>query len=396
MDKIEELLNKRVVEVIERNHLKERLRSGKQLRIKHGIDPTGPKIHLGRASTLWKLREFQDLGHKIVLIIGDFTAQIGDSSDKHEGRRPLTTNQVKENLKDYSEQLGKILKMDKVELHYNSEWLDKLSWKDSLKLSSLFTVAQMIERENFFERFKAQKPIGLNEIQYPLMQGYDSVAVKADVEVGGTDQTFNLLAGRVIQKAFGQEPQDIITLKMLTGTDGRKMSTSWGNMITIIDPPDQMYGMVMSIRDDLIAEYFELCTNLTLAEIKEIEKQLKEKEINPMDLKKRLAYEITSRYHSEKAAQEAQEEFERVFQKKEIPSKDIPIFKTKVEKINIINLLVDSDLTSSRAEAKRLVKQGAVDIDGIPITNYQSSIILKNDSIIKAGKRKFIKISQKN
>ncbi|MBU0570184.1 tyrosine--tRNA ligase, partial [Patescibacteria group bacterium] len=256
-DKIEDLLNRNVEKIISKKHLFDLLKSKKKLRIKHGIDPTGPKIHLGRAIPLRKLKSFQDLGHQVVIIIGDFTAQIGDASDKHAMRQVLSEKQVKRNMKDYTKQIGKILDMDKVELRYNSEWLGKLSAKDLINLAMRFTAQQMIERRNFKERWDENKPIGFHELNYPLLQGYDSVAIKADVEIGGSDQLFNLGVGRVIQKMFSQKPQDVMLLKMLSGLDGRKMATSWGNIITIVDKSSDMYGKVMSIKDELITEYFE-------------------------------------------------------------------------------------------------------------------------------------------
>ena len=239
--KIEELLQRGVAEINVREHLEKRVKKGEKLRIKFGIDPTGPDIHLGNAIPIRKLRQFQELGHQIVFLIGDFTARIGDTSDKTAIRQPMSEEEIAENMKTYKKQLAKILDLDKTEFVYNSEWLDKLTHKEILKLQSLFTVAQMVERENFQGRFKEKKPIGLQELSYPLMQGYDSVAIKADVEIGGTDQTFNMMAGRDIQRAFRQEPQDVITLRLLEGTDGRKMSKSYGNIIKIMDEPNDMY-----------------------------------------------------------------------------------------------------------------------------------------------------------
>ncbi len=252
--------------------LKKRLLSGEKLRIKHGIDPTGSKIHIGRATQLWKLKAFQDLGHKIVLIIGDFTAQIGDASDKQAARKPLSEGEIRKNLKNYLKQIGKILDIKKTEAHYNSEWLKKMTVRDLLRLSMGFTAQQMIQRRNFKERWDQGKPIGLYELDYPLLQGYDSVAIKADLEIGGVDQLFNLQAGREIQKMFNQKPQDILTLKMLSGLDGRKMSTSWGNVINMIDFPNDMFGKMMSMHDEMIVDYFELCTKIPLAEIEKIKR----------------------------------------------------------------------------------------------------------------------------
>jgi len=393
--KIHQLLTKGVEKIIEKRSLVKKLKSGKRLRIKHGIDPTGPKIHLGRAAQLWKLRAFQELGHQIILIIGDFTAQIGDASDKLAMRRLLSEEEIKENMKDYSRQIGKILDMKKVELHYNSEWLNKLTAKDLLLLSMKFTAQQMIQRRNFKERWGAGQPIGLHELDYPLFQGYDSVAVKADIELGGSDQLFNLKVGREIQKMFGQPPQDIITLKMLPGLDGRKMSTSWRNIVTIVDDPNDMYGKIMSLRDELIPSYFELCTLLSLKGIKEIEKKLKERGINPRDLKAKLAKEIVTLYYGKQIAQMAEIEFNKVFKEKKVPTQT-PVFSISKKIYSLVDLLFDSKLVSSKSEAKRVILQGGVKINGGVKKDWKAKIQLKIGMIIQVGKRKFIMINIQN
>ncbi len=393
--KIKEVLSRGVEEIFEEKSLLEKLQSGKKLRIKHGIDPTGPRIHLGRAIQFWKLQAFQELGHQIVLIIGDFTAQIGDASDKQAMRKPLSPNEIKENMKDYKQQIGKILDMKKVELRYNSEWLKKLTIKDLLSLAMNFTAQQMIQRRNFKERWEQQKPIGIHELTYPLFQGYDSVTIKADVEIGGTDQLFNLQAGRVIQKMFNQKPQHIMTLKMLPGVDGRKMSTSWGNVVTIVDTPHDMYGKIMSLHDELIPAYFELCTMISLEQLIEIERSLKENRVNPRDIKAKLARKIVTLYHGEKAAEVAEKEFSQIFKDKQLPS-EIPIFETKKEKYPILDLLVDTVLTSSKNEAKRLVEGGGVVIrigdKETKVQNWKEEIEIQDQIVIQVGKRKFIKI----
>jgi tyrosyl-tRNA synthetase len=389
--KIEEILTRGVEEIIERKSLIKKLKSGRQLRIKHGIDPTGPKIHLGRAFQLLKLRAFQELGHKIILIFGDFTAQIGDASDKLAMRKALSEKEVKENLKDYPRQIGKILDIKKTEIRYNSEWLSKLSIKDLLRLSMRFTAQQMIQRRNFKERWEKGIPIGLHELDYPLFQGYDSVVTKADVEIGGSDQLFNLKIGREIQKIYNLPPQDIMTSKMLTGLDGRKMSTSWGNIITLVDSPNEMYGKIMSMKDELIPEYFELCTFLPLIEIKEIAKDLEMKKINPKDLKKRLAREIVTIYHGKELAETAEKEFERIFKEKKLPTRILKI-KIKEKKLNILDLLVKTKLAFSKSEGKRLILQKGIKINGKVETNWQKVIEIKKGMIIQRGKRKFIKI----
>jgi len=390
--KIEELLKRGVEDSVVRERLKSRLKSGKQLRVKFGIDPTGPTVHLGNAIPLWKLRQFQELGHQVVLLIGDFTARIGDTSDKQAIRRPLEESEIQKNLKTYKEQIAKILDLEKTEFVYNSDWLKKMSFEDVIKLSSQFTVAQMIERENFFDRYQAGKPIGLQEFLYPLMQGYDSVAIKADVEIGGTDQTFNMLAGRVIQRAYGEEPQDVLMLTLIEGTDGRKMSKSYNNIIGIADQPNEMFGKIMSMKDELIIKYFQLCTQIPLKEVKEMEESLKNEKVNPRDLKARLAKEIVKIYHSEKAADKAEQEFNRIFRDKELPT-DISESKMDVGEYDILDLLVKIKLAPSKAEAKRLIEQGGVKLNGQVEKNWRKKVEIGADSdlIIQVGKRKFAK-----
>jgi len=390
--KIKELMTRGVEEIFERDSLENKLKSGRQLRIKHGIDPTGPKIHIGRAFQFWKLKDFQDLGHKIVLIIGDFTARIGDASDKDAMRKPLSEKEIKANMKDYIKQISKILDMRKVEVRYNSEWFKKMRVMDFVFLQMIFTAQQTIQRRNFKERWDSSKPIGLHELDYPVFQGYDSVAVKADVETGGSDQLFNLQCGREIQKNFKQSPQDIVTFKMLNGLDGRKMSTSWGNIITIIDEPKDMFGKVMSMSDDLIPEYLELATRLSDGEIEEIKKMP-----NPRDQKAMMAKEIVKMYHGQKQAENAEQEFDKVFRNKELPT-DIPVFPADKNNYFILDLLFDAKLSSSKNEAKRLVEGGGVEIQigekKEKISDWKKEIILEDGMIIKVG-RKFVKIKLK-
>lgn len=390
--KIEEILTRGVEEIIEKKSLLEKLKSGKKLRIKHGIDPTGPKIHIGRATQFWKLKAFQDLGHQIILIIGDFTAQIGDASDKQAMRKPLSEKEIAGNMKDYAKQIGKILDINKVELHYNSEWLNKLKIKDLLSLAMHFTAQQMIQRRNFKERWGQGKPIGVHELTYPLFQGYDSVAIRADVEIGGSDQLFNLKAGREIQQIFGQSPQDIMTLKMLSGLDGRKMSTSWGNIITIIDKPQDIYGKVMSMRDELIPEYFELCTFVSLEELNQVKKSLGKREVNPRDLKARLAREIVALYWGKVAASKTEKEFQKIFKEKQLPT-EIPEVIIKETELSILDLLVKTKNAPSKSEAKRLILQKGVKIDGKIQQEWQKTVQIKKGMIIQVGKRKFVKIA---
>ncbi len=385
--KIDEILEVGVEEIFDRENLIKKLNSGKQLRIKHGIDPTGPKIHLGRAFQFWKLKEFQDLGHKIVLIIGDFTAQIGDASDKQAMRKTLMEKEIKENMKDYMKQIGKILDIKKVELHYNSEWFKKMKIRELLYLSMIFTAQQAIQRKNFKERWDEGKPIGLHELSYPLLQGYDSVAVKADVETGGFDQLFNLQTGREIQRKLGQKPQDIIILKMLSGLDGHKMSTSQGNIISIVDEPNDMYGKIMSIGDELIEEYFELTTSFSENDIEEIKKL----HPNPRDKKAILAKEVVKIYYNENIAQKAQGEFERVHKEKEWPLEYKKMEKYRPE-VPILELLLDGGLVPSKSEAKRLILQGAVKINGQDQEDWKKIIKTEKGMRIQVGKRRFLEL----
>jgi tyrosyl-tRNA synthetase len=388
---IDEILTRGVTDVIVRNDLENKLSRGPKLRIKLGIDPTGPKIHIGRAITLWKLKELQDLGHQIVMIIGDFTGQIGDASDKTAERQVISLDEIKKNMETYKAQIGKILDLKKVEFRYNSEWLGKLSAQDLVEEAMNFTVAQMIERDNFIDRFNAKKPIGLHEILYPIFQGYDSVAVKADVEIGGNDQLFNLLAGRVVQKKHDMAQQNVITFELLEGTDGRKMSTSYGNCIYIEDSATDMYGKVMSIKDELIVRYMTLCTDMPMTEVKEFEKTLKKERINPRDAKAVLAYEIVRRYHGLKEAKLAQENFQKTVVNKELPDA-IPVIKMKKATIYLNELMVDAKLAPSKTEARRLIEQGGVKVEGAVIGDREAVIEGHSGMIIQVGKRKFVKI----
>ncbi len=391
--KIDEVLTRAVEKIVDEKHLRQALLSGKKLRIKHGIDPTGDKIHLGRAIQLWKLRQFQELGHKIVLIIGDFTAQVGDPSDKPKGRQGLSEKEIKKNMKTYLAQVSKILDIKKAEIHYNSEWFNKLRLKEFLSLASSFSVQQLIQRRNFKERWKKEEAISLKEITYPLLQGYDSAMIKADLELGGYDQLFNLNTGRDVQRTLGQEPQDIIVLKMLDGLDGRKMSTSWGNVVNIVDEPNDMYGKLMSMKDDMIYSYFELCTLATEQELEEIKIKLGQKSSNPRDLKAKLSYQIVSLYHGENKAKKAEKEFNKVFQNKELPS-DIKTFFAPREHYPIVEFLDSVDLAKSKSEAKRLIQQRGVKVDSKIVQDIHEEIKVKEGMIVQVGKRKFIKLTK--
>jgi tyrosyl-tRNA synthetase len=390
-EKIYRLLEKNVEVVIDKNHLLKELQSSKKLRIKHGIDPTGKNIHIGRAVVLWKLREFQELGHKIILIIGDFTAQIGDPSDKLAKRPFLTEAEIKQNMKNYLPQIGKILDLKKCEIHYNSSWLKKLNFKDITKIADIFTIQQMLERRNFSERIKKNQEISLRELLYPIMQGYDSVVIKADVELGGSDQLFNLHAGRKIQEFFNQKPQDIMTTKMLSGLDGRKMSTSWGNVINITDSTAEQYGKIMSMHDEMIPEYLELAIDLENKKIKELISLLNSNKINPKEVKKIIAFNLVNRYWGKEAAQKAQENFEKLFVKKEI-TEDLPILKVKNKELSVLDIVILTKIIKSKSEAWRLILQGGFKINNQQIQNPKEKILLKNNDIIKIGKHYFYKI----
>ena len=382
-----ELLERGVDEVIDKQHLEEKLRSGRKLRVKLGIDPTSPNIHIGRAVVLWKLREFQDLGHTAILIVGDFTGQIGDTSDKESERPMLSEKEINKNLRDYFKQAFKILDKRKTETQYNSKWLKKLGFLEIGKMADQFGLHEFSSRELIKKRIDAGKRVSLRELLYPLMQGYDSVAVKADIELGGTDQRFNLLAGRTIQPLYGQEPQDIVITKFpLAGLDGRKMSSSWGNVINITDGSNDMFGKVMSISDYLIPEYLELATRLPKSEIEELIGQLKNG-VNPKNIKLRLAQEIVALYHDQKVAKEAAEEFEKVFSKGELPEEMIEVDGTEKTLVDIIS---DNGLSESKSEAKRLLEQHAVKINGQVVAEWGHQP--NSGDVIQVGPRKFAKV----
>jgi tyrosyl-tRNA synthetase len=384
--KIKNLLARGVEEVYVREDLEAELKTGNVLRIKLGIDPTGAKIHLGRAVIIRKLREFQKMGHQVVLIVGDFTAQVGDASDKTEKRPMLTRMQIDENLKDYKNQLGKILDLDKTEIVYNNDWLGKLTFGELTKLAEVFTVQQMLARRNFKDRYEKEIEISLREFLYPIMQGYDSVAVKADVELGGFDQLFNLKAGREIQNFYGMKKQNILLGQMLDGTDGRKMSTSWGNIITIVDEPNDMFQKLMSVKDNLIEKYFTLCTDRELEEIQEFRQRIEDGE-NPRDIKMILATDIVTLYHNEKAAAQAKQNFIEVFQNGGIPD---DIGEVIGDETNFAaDLILKAGLVASKAEWKRLVEQSGVSVDDVIITDYK---MLAKNGIYKIGKKKFIRV----
>jgi tyrosyl-tRNA synthetase len=387
---MKELIIGRASEIIIKADLEAKLDKG-PLRIKFGIDPTGPILHLGRSSTIRRLRNLQDMGHQIVLIVGDFTAKIGDASDKTSERQVLSDEQIHANMTDYKRQLSIILDMDRVEFHHNSEWLGKLSPSDFIKLAQQFTVAQMLERENYSIRFKEGRPIGIHEFLYPLLQGYDSIAVNADVEVGGTDQLFNLMAGRTLQKQAGLTPQNVITFDLLTGTDGRKMSTSWGNTVYITDEPGDMFGKIMSINDEQIAEYYRICTDVELSVIEQVVADIGAG-ANPRDTKASLAREIVRIYHGEGAALAAEEEFNRKFRDKKIGKQDHEQIKHKGTLSGPVHeALVVLGMTDSKGEGRRLIEQGGVRLNGKPVVSDQSHSF-KTGDVVQIGKRRIYEL----
>ena len=360
--------------------------------VKLGLDPTAPDIHLGHTVVLRKLKLFQDFGHKVIILIGDFTARIGDPTGKSVTRPPLTEEQVITNAKTYQEQIFKVLDPEKTEVRFNSEWLSKLDFADVLKLASKYTVARMLERDDFHKRYTEGRPISIHEFMYPLMQGYDSIALKADVEFGGTDQTFNLLMGRHLQGEEGMPEQTIITMPILEGLDGvQKMSKSLGNYIGISEAPAEMYGKAMSIPDELMMRYFMLVTDMSIEEQEQLAKDLESGTAHPRDVKMKLAHTIVRLYHGEEAANFGQEEFVRVFQKHAMPT-DIPEYKVAIteEPVFVPQLLSDAGLTASNGEARRSIKAGAFKIDGEKCN--EEHILLKDGMVLQVGKRKFIKI----
>ena len=360
--------------------------------VKLGLDPTAPDIHLGHTVVLRKLKLFQDFGHKVIILIGDFTARIGDPTGKSVTRPPLTEEQVITNAKTYQEQIFKVLDPEKTEVRFNSEWLSKLDFADVLKLASKYTVARMLERDDFHKRYTEGRPISIHEFMYPLMQGYDSIALKADVEFGGTDQTFNLLMGRHLQGEEGMPEQTIITMPILEGLDGvQKMSKSLGNYIGISEAPSEMYGKAMSIPDELMMRYFMLVTDMSIEEQEQFSKDLESGAAHPRDVKMKLAHTIVRLYHGEEAANFGQDEFVRVFQKHAMPT-DIPEYKVAIteEPVFVPQLLSDAGLTASNGEARRSIKAGAFKIDGEKCN--EEHIVLKDGMVLQVGKRKFIKI----
>lgn len=394
-----DVIRRGTVDLLPENELVDKLeksiKTKKPLIIKQGFDPTAPDIHLGHTVGIRKLRQFQELGHQVVVIIGDYTAMVGDPSEKNSTRPRLTYDEVMENAKTYQEQFFKILDKDKTQIRYNGDWFKKLSFEQIMELASKFTVARMLERDDFANRYSNQLPISIHEFFYPLMQGYDSVMIEADVELGATEQKFNLVIGRQIQKEYGQQPQIVLTLPVLEGVDGaQRMSKSLGNYIGIDESANETYGKVMSIPDKLIYPYFELISDVSLDELKSIKSQLNDEAINPRDIKKYLARTIVKMYHGEESSVGAEKAFEQVFVKKDIPD-EMPEFSFKQEKIRIDDLLIATKTAFSKNEARRLIKQGGVSVDGDKINDPFMEITISSEKILKVGKRKFVRILKK-
>ncbi len=414
---ISHLLKRGVAEIIVEEEMVELLRSGKKLRLKEGFDPSFPDIHLGHMVTLKKLRKFQELGHQVILIVGDWTAQIGDPSGVSTTRPMLSAEQVQANAETYMKQFFKVVDKKRTEVRWQSEWFGKFTLADIIQLTSKFTVAQLMAREDFSNRYSANQPITIAELLYPLLQAYDSVVIQSDIEFGGTDQKFNLLVGRELQSMVGQHPQQIFLVPILVGTDGsQKMSKSLGNYIGVAEPPNEIYGKVMSIPDSLILNYFELVTDIPDEELEKFRQELKDETVNPMVLKKQLAREIVTQLYNQKVAIKAEEQFSKVFQKGEVPE-EIPEYRVSFNEfilslkiggqiqegiaaltitrntsseLNLSLLLVAIDLASSRSEANRLIRQGAVSVDGEKVTSYTAPV--QSGTVIKVGKRRFAKV----
>ena len=382
----QELLERRVAEVIEKEHLAKALDSGKKLKIKLGIDPTAPELHLGHTVPLLKLKEFQDLGHEIILIIGDATAEIGDPTGKSAARKKLARKEVSENMKTYKRQIAKILDSKKTRFVYNSQWFKKMGLAQLMEMASTATLGQVQKRADFRKRLEAGGDVSVPEFIYPIMQGYDSLQIKADVEVGGTDQKFNLLMGRQVQKRFGQKEQDILTVPLLIGTDGvEKMSKTAGNFIALKEKPEEMFGKLMAIPDELIWSYFDLITNVSQEELKKVKEMVVR---DPLAAKKALAREVVEMYWGEKEAQKAANAFAAAFSKGEVPQ-DAPTWNLAGQEADLSEILVEKGISKSKSAVRRLVAQGGVRLNGVKLRNWQTRL---EPGILKVGKKTFIKI----
>ncbi len=386
---IDYVLKRGVAEIIDEESLLKRLAAGKPLRLKMGFDPSKPDLHLGHAVGIRKLRQFQELGHKVVLIVGDWTAQIGDPSGRDESRTMLTPEQVQQNAKTYMDQFFIIIDRERTEIRWQSEWFGEFNLGDVFTLTSRFTLADMLEHETFDKRVKEGRPLSLMELMYPLFQAYDSIAMEADVEFGGMDQKFNILTGRELQGRSGKTPQEVFLVPLLIGTDGRKMSKSFGNTIDLRAPPEDMYGKIMSLVDSVIVEYYTLVTDVPDEEIADIQRAMHAGKLNPRDAKMRLARDIVTQFYSAQAANEAEAEFVKVFQKREVPT-EMPTFEMK-QPMLIVDLMVAAKLVSSRSEARRLITQSGVRLGDVIVENPELTVPA-NEAILRVGRRKFVRL----
>jgi tyrosyl-tRNA synthetase len=388
---IQKLLHRGVAEVIVREDLEQKLRGDKQLRIKLGVDPTRPDIHLGHYVAFRKLREFQNLGHKVVIIIGDWTARIGDPSGRSVQRQMMTEEEVRYNAQTYLDQLSKVIDVDAAEVVWQSEWFGAFTLEDVIRLTAKYTVAQMLTREDFQNRYEGGSPIAITELLYPLMQAYDSVAIRSDVEMGGTDQTFNLLVGRDIQRESGQEPQNIFTVPILVGTDGhQKMSKSLDNYVAVNDSPEDMYGKIMSIPDEPIEEYYRLLTDVTEDEIAKMVADAASGAVNPRDIKARLAKMIVTDLHSAEAAERAESAFDSVYRQHQLPE-DMPEVQI-ADGAGLLAVLRASGVATSNREARRLVEQGGIRLDGERVTDPEAPVNISAPIVLQAGRRRFVRL----
>ncbi len=386
---LDTLLRRGVAEVIVEDELRQKLAAGRKLRLKEGFDPSKPHLHVGHAATLRKLRQFQELGHQVILIVGDWTAQIGDPSGRDESRTVMSREEVLENAETYMRQFFHVVDRGRTEVRWQSEWFGQFTLADVFKLTSHFTFAQMMAHETFRNRVEQGRPLTLMELLYPLLQAYDSVAIQADVEFGGMDQKFNILAGREMQPIFGQPPQDVFLVPLLPGTDGRKMSKSFGNTIDLEDPPNEMYGKTMSLADEVLMDYLVCLTDIPDAELAEMAQAMKSGAMNPRDAKMRLARELVTQFHSAEAAREAEAEFVRVFQQRDLPT-DMPTF-VMAAPLNVVELLVAAGLAPSRNEARRLIAQGGVRLGDERVESADFTVPAQ-EAVLRVGKRRFLRL----
>ena len=392
-----EVIKRGTVELVDEKELVGKLNKGRPLRVKAGFDPTAPDLHLGHTVVMQKLKQFQDLGHTVIFLIGDFTARIGDPSGRDDTRPELSADTIRENARTYIDQAAKIIDMERAEVRYNSEWLEKMSIMEFAELGRKQTVARVLERDDFRKRMSEGHDITLLEFYYPLMQAQDSVALNADVELGGTDQIFNLLMGRTIQKRSGQEPQVVITMPLLVGTDGvQKMSKSYGNYIGISESPRDIFGKMMSVSDDLMWTYYELLSDLSLEEIEQLKEHVITGKLHPKVAKENLAAEIVERFHSEEDAVAAREEFERVFKKKDTPDEiDEHLLESQDAEISLVDVMLEIKLVASKSDARRMIKQRAVEVDGERVEDIDATLSTDGESLLKVGKRRFARVKFK-